>query len=92
MSVFQTNLVRFASNPETNAQQALRDKENEETWCSDYRKFASDVQRRGIKLSYRKHFAPGEKPVRVILDKTRTSAQIRLEASGSLKSRQISDI
>lgn len=61
----QTEMVRFHDTEES-ANQKVRDKEKEETWCSDHAQMRKDLEGRGysIKLKLKKN--AGEWPVKVV--------------------------
>lgn len=65
-SVFQTAMVRFADTPDMGEQQRLRDKEREETWCSDHALLREALNRAGMASQFKMKLAPGQHPVRVI--------------------------
>lgn len=70
-SLFQTTLVRFADTKEVSAQQRLRDKEHDETWCSDHARMREALDRVGLASEFKMKFPVGHQPATVIVDPTR---------------------
>ena len=83
LSLIQTELVRFTGAARTSSQQKLRDRESEDSWCSDHAAMMEQLRRRGLESRFRLKIPSGQKAVKVVLhadqgNRRSEAAQVRV--------------
>lgn len=64
-STIQTEMIRYAATSEITEMQRIRDKEHEESWCSEHASIRKSLEQKGFKSEFILKLEPGEHPVRV---------------------------
>lgn len=64
----QTTMIRYANSAEMSDRQRRRDEEREESWCADHGKLRKMMAERGWETSFGLQLAPGEHPVKTVVD------------------------
>jgi hypothetical protein len=67
LNQLQTALVRYAASPDVTEQQRRRDRDREESWCSDHTRLREQMAQRGLETAFKMQLEPGEHSVRVIV-------------------------
>jgi hypothetical protein len=83
LSLLQTAVIRRADGLEVTEQQRLRDREQEEAWCSDHGRIRQKLAERGFATEFKLQIPAGEHPVKIIQTGQReTRRQSRQRGSG----------
>ena len=85
LNQLQTALVRYSDTAEMTEQQKRRDREREERWCEDHGRLREQLAARGFESQFKMRLRPGEHPVKVIVDQSRSAAARAQAAQSDLR-------
>jgi hypothetical protein len=82
LSMLQTSMIRYGEGTESTEQQRLRDREQEEAWCSDHRYIGEKLVEHGFAHEFALEIPAGTQPVKVV-----QSRQPRTQQQSSKRAR-----